>query len=126
MKQLFLFILLIASVFYARSQKNPADKPLKNVYGKEALNAFKNEYGSLDLLYYAYDNALNTIQNNGGKSLDIYPKAPSTPVIHFTDLDVKIEPFTQYFQSEIPNQLIAVKSFYQLQLEFNASKNSTH
>jgi hypothetical protein len=118
--------LLIASVFYARSQKNPADKPLKNVYGKEALNAFKNEYGSLDLLYYAYDNALNTIQNNGGKSLDIYPKAPSTPVIHFTDLDVKIEPFTQYFQSEIPNQLIAVKSFYQLQLEFNASKNSTH
>jgi hypothetical protein len=126
MKQLFLFILLIASVFYARSQKIPADKPLKNVYGKEALNAFKNEYGSLDLLYYAYDNALNTIQNNGGKSLDKYPKAPSIPVIHFTDLDVKIEPFTQYFQSEIPNQLIAVKSLYQLQLEFNASKNSTH
>jgi hypothetical protein len=126
MKQIFLFILLTACVSLANSQKNPADKPLKNIYGKEALDAFKNEHGSLDLLYYAYDNALNIIQNNGGKSLDKYPKAPGTPVVHFTDLDVKIEPFTQYFQSEIPNQLIAVKSLYQLQLEFNASKNSTH
>jgi hypothetical protein len=35
MKQLFLFILLTAGVFCARSQKNPADKPLKKVYGKE-------------------------------------------------------------------------------------------
>ena len=126
MKQIFLFILLTAGVFCARSQKNPADKPLKKVYGKEALNAFKKDNGNLDLLYFAYDNGLNIIQNNGGKSLEKYPKAPSTPIIHFTDLGVKIEPFTQYFQSEIPNQLIAVKSLYQLQLEFNASKNSIH
>lgn len=126
MNQLFLFILLSASVFSANCQKNPADKPLKSVYGKEALNAFKKDFGNLDFLYFAYDNALNIIQNNGGKSLDTFPKAPITPVIHFTDLGVKIEPFTQYFRSEIPNQLIAVKSIYQLQLEFNASKNSTH
>jgi len=123
MRLLFLFVLVIGSVLSATGQKNTALKPLKKIYGKDALNAFEKEHGSLDLLFYAYDHAINVIQNNGGKSIDNVLKAPNASILHFTDLGVKIEPFTQYFQSEVPNQLIAVKSLYQLQLEFKASKN---
>lgn len=126
MRKLILFFCLFILVFSVQGQKDPALKALKKTYGKEALNAFKQDHGSLELLYYAYENGLHIIQNNGGKSIDQYPKAPQTEIVHFTDLGVKIEPFTQYFQSEVPNQLIAVISLYQLQLEFKASKNSTH
>ena len=126
MRLLFLFVLVIGSVLSATGQKNTALKPLKKIYGKDALNAFEKEHGDLDLLYYAYDHAINVIQNNGGKNIENYPKAPSSDIVHFTDLGVKIEPFTQYFQSEVPNQLIAIKSLYQLTLEFNESKTSKH
>jgi hypothetical protein len=119
-------ILLTGFTYTTLGQKNPALKPLKKIYGKEALKSFEQENGSLDVLIFAYDHAINLIQNNGGKNLGDFPKAPTTPIVHFTDLGIKIEPFTQYFQSEVPNQLIAVKSLYQLQLEFKASKNSTH
>lgn len=126
MRILYVLILLTGFTFTAASQKNPALKPLKKIYGKDALKSFEQENGSLDVLFFAYDHAINLIQNNGGKHLGDFPIAPTTPIVHFTDLGVKIEPFTQYFQSEVPNQLIAVKSLYQLQLEFKASKNSTH
>lgn len=126
MRLLLLFVLVIGSVLSATGQKNTALKPLKKIYGKDALNTFEKEHGSLDVLYYAYDHAVNLIQNNGGKNIENYPQAPSSNIVHFTDLGVKIEPFTQYFQSEVPNQLIAIKSLYQLTLEFNESKTHKH
>lgn len=126
MRILYVLILLTGFTYNSFGQKNPALKSLKKIYGKDALKSFEQENGSLDVLFFAYDHAINLIQNNGNKNLGDIPKAPVTPIVHFTDLGVKIEPFTQYFQSEVPNQLIAVKSLYQLQLEFKASKNSTH
>lgn len=123
MRKLAFFICLFILVGSVFGQKEPALKALKKIYGKEALNAFKQEHGSLELLYYAYENGIYFIQNNGGKTTDQYPKAPQTEIIHFTDLGVKINAYTQYFQGAIPNQLIAVKSLYQLTLEFNAKKH---
>jgi len=123
MRKLILFFCLFILVFSVQGQKNPAFKALKKTYGKEALNVFKQAHGGLELLYYAYEHGIQIIQNNGGKSMDQYPKAPQTEIVHFTDLGVKIEGYTQYFQGQVPNQLIAVKSLYQLELEFNAKKH---
>ncbi|MFM7596147.1 MAG: hypothetical protein ACKO4Y_08215 [Flavobacteriales bacterium] len=126
MRLFYVLILLTGFTSIAQGQKNPAFKPLKKIYGKTALKIFEQENGSLDLLYYAYDHAVQVIQNNGGKNLDEFPIAPNTTIVHFTDLGIKIEPFTQYFKSENQNVLIAVKSLYQLQLEFTTSNHSKH
>jgi hypothetical protein len=126
MRSIFTLLFLSALAFIGFSQKNPALKPLKKVYGKEGLSTFTQTYGSIDLLIYAYDHAVTVVQNNGEKSHPEFPKATNYPVVHFTDLGIKLEPFTQYFQAEVPTQLIAIKSIYQLQLEFNAAKSTNH
>ena len=63
--------------------------------------------------------------NNGGKDVAGIAKSNLSEIpVHFTELGVKIEPFTQYFQSPVPNEIIAVKSLFQLQLEMKNSKNN--
>ncbi len=106
------------------AQKSSCQKALKHVYGKKGLNSFRETYGSLDLLNYAYDHGINELVNNGQKSLDEFPMAGITN--HFTDLNVIIQPYTQYFRTDNPNKLIAVKSLYQLQLEYNEYIKNKH
>ena len=126
MRSIFALLFFSTLAFSGVAQKNPALKPLKKIYGKEGLNAFAQTYGSIDLLFYAYDHAVTVVQNNGGKSHPEFPKASMYPVVHFTDLGIKLEPFTQYFQAEVPTQLIAIKSIYQLQQEYKAANPSKH
>jgi len=117
MKYLCTFLLFMAFFSGAIGQK-PL-RALKQVYSKKELNEFKQIHGSLDLLYFAYDHAITIIQNNGGKGIDTYPKAKKTT--YFTELNVKIQPYTQYFTTEVNGELLAVKSLYQLQLAFKES-----
>lgn len=95
-------------------------RALGKVYTKNELEAFKEQYGNLDLLEFAYDNAISFIPNNGNKNIDEYPLVNKTE--HFTDLKVQILPHTQYFRTETPGELLVVKSLYQLQLAYNGNK----
>ncbi|NBU91898.1 MAG: hypothetical protein EBR54_03870 [Flavobacteriia bacterium] len=115
MKVTFLFFLLIFAVSASWGQKSL--RALNKVYSKSELTSFKQEYGSLDLLEFAYDHAIHIVKNNGNKDVSAYPKAQKTT--HFTELNVKILPYTQYFQTETPGELLAVMSLYQLQLALN-------
>jgi len=91
-------------------------RALEKVYSKAELSAFKERHGSLDLLIYAYDHAISVVHNNGNKELEPYPLVSKTQ--HFTDLNVQILPYTQYFRTENSGELLAIKSLYQLQLAF--------
>ena len=125
MKFLILLIFTIAGSQFALSQSKSIKRELKKVYGKEALAVFEKEQGGLDLLIYAYDHAIVQVNNNGGKDVSGIAKSNLSEIpVHFTELGVKIEPFTQYFQSPVPNEIIAVKSLFQLQLEMKNSKNN--
>jgi hypothetical protein len=95
-------------------------RALKQVYTQKELNTFKEQYGNLDLLVFAYDNAISVVFNNGNKNMDEYPLVKKTS--HFTELNVHIMPYTQYFRTETPGELLAVKSMYQLQLAYKGSK----
>jgi hypothetical protein len=125
MKFLILLMFTIAGSQLALSQSKSIKRELKKVYGKEALAVFEKEQGGLDLLIYAYDHAIVQVNNNGGKDVAGIAKSNLSEIpVHFTELGVKIEPFTQYFQSPVPNEIIAVKSLFQLQLEMKNSKNN--
>lgn len=113
-KTLILFLVIFGSTF-TWGQK--IYRALNKVYTKSELNAFKEEHGSLAMLEFAYHHAVTFVYNNGNKLVSTYPQAPKTP--HFTVLNVKILPYTQYFQTETPGELMAVMSLYQLQLAYN-------
>lgn len=118
MKTILLFsaILIFSSSIW--SQKSL--RAITRLYSKKELNSFKEQNGNLDLLLYAYDNAITVVFNNGDKSVEAYPQVKKTA--HFTDLNVRILPYTQYFRTETPGELLAVKSLYQLQLAYQGSK----
>lgn len=109
-------LLVLSSPLFG--QKNL--RAFKQVYSKNELKAFKEQHGNLDLLEFAYDNAISLIPNNGNKNIEEFPVVKKTT--HFTDLKVKILPYTQYFRTETPGELLAVKSIYQLQLAYKGSK----
>jgi len=118
MKTSLLFSVVLFFTFPMWGQKSL--RALKQVYTKRELNTFKEQYGNLDLLEFAYDNAISFIPNNGNKNIDEYPLVNKTE--HFTDLKVQILPYTQYFRTETPGELLVVKSLYQLQLAYKGTK----
>jgi hypothetical protein len=118
MKTAFLFclVLFIASPLWGQKSL----RALNRVYSKTELKSFKEQYGNLDLLVFAYDNAISVVFNNGNKNMDDYPLVKKTT--HFTDLNVQIMPYTQYFRTETQGELLAVKSLYQLQLAYKGTE----
>ncbi|MFM2037632.1 MAG: hypothetical protein RL432_571 [Bacteroidota bacterium] len=117
MKASLLFSVVLFFTFPMWGQKSL--RALKQVYTKKELKTFEEQYGNLDLLVFAYDHAISIVSNIGSKNTDIYPLAVKTN--HFTDLNVQILPYTQYFRTETPGELLAVKSMYQLQLAYKGS-----
>jgi hypothetical protein len=111
------FILLLFCSYITYAQKEVRSE-LKKVYSTKELNAFEQKNGSLDVLVHAYDHGITKILNNGEKTTDQYPRCNAS-VKHFTELGVQIQPYTQYFTTENPGEILAVKSLYQLQLELN-------
>lgn len=118
MKTSLLFSIVLFFTFPMWGQKSL--RALNRVYTKKELNTFKEQYGNLDLLVFAYDHAISVVINNGNKKMDVYPLVKKTT--HFTDLNVQIMPYTQYFRTETQGELLAVKSLYQLQLAYKGSK----
>lgn len=110
------------AVFSAFGQANSKKivKELEKVYSKIELESFAKENGSLDVLVYAYNNAVYTVSNVGNKEMGNLPSSAHSS--HFTDFGVKILPYTQYFNNETPNELTAIKSLYQLKTEFEKQK----
>ena len=118
MKTSLLFSIVLFFTFPMWGQKNL--RAIKQVYSKNELKAFKEQHGNLDLLEFAYDNAISLIPNNGNKNIEEFPVVKKTT--HFTDLNVQIMPYTQYFRTETQGELLAVKSLYQLQLAYTGTK----
>jgi hypothetical protein len=120
---LFISLLFLGLTTQAQVSSKKLLKELKKVYTKSELETFKMEYGSLDILFYAYDHAVFNVNNNGGKETSALPIAAHS--IHFTDFGVKLLPYNQYFSNENPEVIVAVKSIFMLQYEMkqNASKS---
>ena len=116
--RLFVFLLFVLFHWSIGFSQKSARTALNKVYSNKDLKSFVGQYGSLNLLEYAYDHAIVKIFNNGNKPSSDFPSCKSS-VNHFTDLGIKIQPYTQYFKTENPGEILAVKSIYQLQQELH-------
>ena len=116
--RLFVFLLFVLFHWSIGFSQKSARTALNKVYSNKDLKSFEGQYGSLNLLEYAYDHAIVKIFNNGNKPSSDFPSCKSS-VSHFTDLGVKIQPYTQYFKTENPGEILAVKSIFQLQQELH-------
>lgn len=120
------FILALCLVFcgisaQAQSSTKQITKALNKVYSKSELNAFEKENGGLALLIYAYEHAVFTVNNNGGKETSALPISAHTN--HFTDFGVQIQPYNQYFRNENPQVIVGIKSLYILKNEMILSES---
>ena len=114
---LFISLLFLGLTTQAQVSSKKLLKELKKVYTKSELETFKMEYGSLDILFYAYDHAVFNVNNNGGKETSGLPVSAHSN--HFTDFGVKLLPYNQYFRNENPEVIVAIKSIFMLQYEMN-------
>ena len=119
MNKILIFVSLLFLGFSTQAQVSSKKllKELKKVYSKSELESFKKEYGSLDILFYAYDHAVFNVNNNGGKDTSALPVSAHSN--HFTDFGVKLLPYNQYFRNENPEVIVAIKSIFTLKYEMN-------
>ena len=101
-------------------------------YNQELLKSYsKNELTSmtdekLSILDYGLLNSCYLTPIPAGKDIGKFPKieiSGDEKQIRFTDLGLKIQDNTQYFQVANKNKILVVKSIYVLTLEKNNNKN---
>lgn len=123
MKHIFsLFFLLFFSLI-CTAQKT--DETLLKSYSKEELSQLKNaDPEKYEILVYALDHGTYVseynVEKHGQLKLKELPNIDKIP--SFTDLNVKIESFNQYFYAPKLDKIVVVKSEWVLNFEKSKEK----
>jgi archaellin len=96
-------------------------KDLQKSYPKKVLQQWAlNDPQKLAILEYAVDHAIHFVDKPEEKVFDVKPLRKNDFSQKFTDYGIQIMDKTQYFSLPQTNKIMVVKSFYHLQLDFNA------
>jgi hypothetical protein len=115
------FFLSFSTISFAQTN----DESLLNSYSKEELTQLKNaEPEKYEILIYALDHGTYVseynLEKHGQLKLKELPNIDKIP--SFTDLNVKIESFNQYFYAPKLNKMVVVKSEWVLNFEKSKEK----
>ena len=118
MKYIFSLFFLLSFSLLGTAQK--IDKTLLKSYSKEELTKIKNtDPEHYEVLVYAIDHGTYLSEYNEAKhgqlNLKELPRIESLP--YFTDLNLKIEAFNQYFYAPKLDKIVVVKSEWVLNFE---------
>lgn len=123
MKYIFSLFFLLSFSTICTAQK--IDETLLNSYSKEELTKIKNtDLEHYDVLVYAIDHGTYFSEyseaKHGQLNLKELPSIERLP--SFTDLNLKIEAFNQYFYAPKLDKIVVVKSEWVLKFEKSKEK----
>lgn len=123
MKHIFSLFFLLSFSLICTAQK--IDETLLKSYSKEELSQLKNaDPEKYEILVYALDHGTYVseynVEKHGQLKLKELPNIDKIP--SFTDLNVKIESFNQYFYAPKLDKIVVVKSEWVLNFEKSKEK----
>lgn len=123
MKHIFSLFFLLSFSLICTAQKT--DETLLKSYSKEELSQLKNaDPEKYEILVYALDHGTYVseynVEKHGQLKLKELPNIDKIP--SFTDLNVKIESFNQYFYAPKLDKIVVVKSEWVLNFEKSKEK----